>query len=156
MRFPKGNQAGISLESLGSRFASDGSGLARRPDRMPDPLRRCRHVEMGNPVWRQRVDDRVHHRGRGGDGADLAAPLDAKRIVPATGALGRHRDRRQVICAGHAIIHERTGEELSARRVIDAVLAERLADPLRNTAMDLTLHDHRVQHHADIVDGSIG
>jgi hypothetical protein len=61
----------------------------------------------------------------------------------------------QVIRAGHAIIHERAGEELAAHRVIDTVLAERLADALHDAAMDLALDDHRVQHYADIVDRGV-
>jgi hypothetical protein len=101
---------------------------------------------MCDAVGRQRVDHRVHHRGRGGNGADLATPLDAERIVPARGALRSHRDRRQVIRPRHAVIHERAGEELTAHRVIDTVLAERLADALHDAAMDLALDDHRVQH----------
>jgi len=66
--------------------------LARRLDGVPDPLWGRRHVEMCDAVGRQRVDHCVHHRGGGGDGADLAAPLDAERIVPTTGALRGHRD----------------------------------------------------------------
>jgi hypothetical protein len=111
---------------------------------------------MCDAVGRQRVDHRIHHRGRGGDRADLAAPLDAQRIVPATGILRRHRDLRQVIRTRHAIIHERAGEKLAARRVIDTVLAERLADALHDAAMDLALDDQRVQHHSDIVDCCVG
>ena len=49
----------------------------------------------------------------------------------------------------------RAGEQLSAGRSIDAVLAERLARALHDATMDLTLDDHRVQHHADIVDGGV-
>ena len=92
------------------------------------------------------LPSRTRHRGRRGDGADFAATLDANRIVPATGALRRRRDLRQVICARNAVIHERAGEELTAHRVIDTVLAERLADALHDAAMDLALDDHRVQH----------
>src|SRR6516162_11536610 len=135
--------------------ASDRSGLARRLDGLPDPLRRRRHVEMSNAVGRQRVDHRAHHRGRRGDRTDLAATLDADRIVRATGALRRYRYHRQVICTRHAVIHKRAGEQLSAGRIIDAVLAERLARALHDATMDLTLDDHRVQHDADVVDGGV-
>ena len=95
---------------------SGDSGLRHRVDSLPDPLRCRRHVKMSDAVWRQRVDHRVHHGGRRGDRADLAAPLDPERIVPATGTLRRHRDRRQVIRARHLVIHKRTSEELAARR----------------------------------------
>jgi hypothetical protein len=83
-------------------------------------------------------------------------PLTPSGLWRHRGALGSHRDRRQVISARHAVIHERAGEDLAARRVIDAVLAKRLADALHYAAMDLALDDHRVQHHADIVDCGVG
>jgi len=76
--------------------------------------------------------------------------------VPARGTLRRYRDLCQVIRPRHPVIHERAGQELPARWVIDAVLTERLADALRNTAMDLALDDHRVQHDADIFDCGVG
>jgi hypothetical protein len=80
----------------------------------------------------------------------------AERIVRATGALGRHCYRRQVICTRHAVIHKRTGEQLAAGRVVDAVLSQRLADALHDATMDLALDDHRIQHDADVVDGGVG
>ena len=148
-------RTGTSVGLLLLAHASGGGGLLRRLDGLPDPLRCRRHVEMSNAVGRQRVDHRAHHRGRRGDRTDLAATLDAERIVHATGALRRYRYHRQVICTRHAVIHKRAGEQLSACRIIDAVLAERLARALHDATMDLTLDDHRVQHDADIVDGSV-
>jgi hypothetical protein len=51
----------------------------------------------------------------------------------------------------HAIVHERAGDELSVL-VIDHAFEQRLADALRDPAMDLALDDHRVDHGADVVD----
>ena len=36
--------------------------------------------------------------------------------------------------------------------VVDAVLAHRLAEALREAAVDLAFHDHRIDHGADVVD----
>jgi hypothetical protein len=42
------------------------------PDRGPQPFRRRRHVDMTDAEGAvERVDDRVHHRRRGPDGARL-------------------------------------------------------------------------------------
>ena len=63
--------------------------------------------------------------------------------------------RRQVVGARHGVIHERAGHEL-AFLVVDRALAQRLADALRDAAVDLALDDHRIDHHAEIVDRSPG
>jgi hypothetical protein len=70
--------------------------------------------------------------------------------------LRSHHDLRQVIRPRHAVIQKRAGEELTARRVIHAILAQRLAYPLHDTAMDLAFDDQRVEYHADIVDCGVG
>jgi hypothetical protein len=111
---------------------------------------------MGDAVRRQCVDHGVHHCGGRGDRTNLAAPFDAERIVPTTGTLRRHCEPWQVIGTRYAIIHKRAGEELAARRIIDAVLAQRLAGALNDATVDLALDDHWVQHDADIIDGGVG
>ena len=108
---------------------------------------------MCDAVGRKCVDYRVH---RGGDGGHLAAPFDPDRVVPATGTLRRHCDRRQVIRARHAVIHKRACEKLTTDWVINAMLAQRLAGALHDAAMDLAFDDHRVKHDPDIVDCGVG
>ena len=43
--------------------------------------------------------------------------------------------------------------ELAGRFVVDDVLDQRLADALRDAAVNLPFADHRIDHHAEIVDG---
>src|SRR5947207_2198483 len=47
---------------------------------------------------------------------------------------------------------ERAGEELPALRVVQGMLEKRLADALRDAAVDLPLDDHVVDDAADVVD----
>ena len=58
---------------------------------------------------------------------------------------------RHIVGARHAVVHVGAGEELAAV-VIDRTLEQRLADALRQPAMDLALDDHRVDDVAEIVD----
>ena len=55
----------------------------------------------------QRVDDRVDDRGRRADRAGLSAALDAERVGGAGGLVGGEVDRRHVVGARHAVVHER-------------------------------------------------
>ena len=116
--------------------ASVAAFLQRRPHR----LRGRRHGEI---LAADRVGDGVDDRRRRRDRAGLAAALDAERI--ATG-IGRGRvdlERRQVVGARHAVVHERAGHELAVL-VVDRALQQRLADALGDAAVDLALDDHRI------------
>ena len=42
-------------------------------------------------------------------------------------------------------------KQLAALRIVDAMLAQGLAEPLRDAALDLPLDDHRIDHGADVV-----
>ena len=63
---------------------------------------------------------------------------------------GVHREARQVVGPGHGVVHVRAREELPGV-VVDAVLQERLADALGETAVDLAFDDHRVHDVAEVV-----
>ena len=52
----------------------------RRVDRLPDPLGRARHRDVVDAEVADRVDDRVDHGRRRGDGARLAHALGAERV----------------------------------------------------------------------------
>src|SRR5262249_8673043 len=56
--------------------------------RAPDPLGRCRHLDVTHAERPQRIGDRVHHRGRRADGARFAATLHTQRVVRAGRLLG--------------------------------------------------------------------
>ena len=58
-------------------------------DRLPQPRRRGRHVDVADAVGApKRVEDRVHHRRAGTDGAGLTSPFDTERIGPARHVAG--------------------------------------------------------------------
>jgi hypothetical protein len=86
----------------------------------------------------------------------LVDTFDAEHIAAARHRVERAAERRQIIGAGHRIIHERAGEELSARIVVDPGFEQRLPYALRDAALDLTLDQHRLQNVAAIVDRVIG
>ena len=58
----------------------------------------------------------------------------------------------EVICAGHGVVHERARQKLTGFFVVHAVLHERLANALHQTAMYLTFHNHGVDDGAEVVD----
>jgi hypothetical protein len=75
-------------------------------------------------------------------------------------ALGRHRVRsdlhvRHRIGAWHAVIHEAAGQVLPRFAVVDDLLHQGLAQPLRDAAMDLALEADRVHYGADVVDDDV-
>src|SRR5262249_26236257 len=94
----------------------------------------------------------VEDGGGGAEGARFAAALGAERIVGAGLALVTFGgERRQIVRARYRVIHERAADELAAA-VVGATLEQRLADALREAAVDLALDDHRVDNGADVVD----
>ncbi len=54
-------------------------------------------------------------------------------------------DPRHHVRLGHRVIHELAGDELAVI-VIDGLLPQRLAEPLRDAAMHLAIDDQRVQN----------
>ena len=91
----------------------------------------------------QRVDDRVHDRGRRADVRRLADALGSERVVRArrdrlaeleVGALERGRDQ---------VVHERRVEAVALLVERDQ-LHQRDADALGEAAVDLAVDDHRV------------
>src|SRR5262249_8939322 len=90
-------------------------------------------------------------RRGGADRTRLPAALGAERIVRAGLALVAFGDeQRQIVGAGHRVVHERAADELAAP-VVGATLEQRLADALGEAAVDLALDDHRIDDGADVV-----
>src|SRR5947208_655909 len=122
--------------SLFGRLAGRAAALNRRPHR----VRGRRHRNL---LAADRVRDGVDDGGGRGDRAGFAAALDAERVRRAF----RHRhvdlERRHVVRARHAIVHERAGHEL-AILVVGRPLEQRLSDTLSDAAVDLALDDHRI------------
>ena len=59
----------------------------------------------------------------------------------------------QVVGAGHRVVHVRAAQQLPGF-VVDAVFQQRLADALRQAAVDLAFDDHGVHDVAEIVHGN--
>ena len=101
------------------------------------------------------MEDRVHHRRQGANGAGLARALGAERVQ-----CGRHRitfdlDRTGRIRPRHGIVHEGSAQQLAAAGVVDYLFHQRLAHTLGDTAVDLALQAHGVDHRAHVVDHGI-
>ena len=116
----------------------------------PNFFRRRGHIQRLNPERRQRIDDGVEDRRQRADISRLAGALYAERI-----RLGRHRvvvevEVAHIGGAGHAVIEERTGDQLSGF-VIDDLFAEGLSDALSDSAMDLAFERQCIDDGADIV-----
>ena len=62
-----------------------------------------------------------------------------------------HGEVGQVSGAWHRVVHVRTGQELAALGVVDALFEHRLTQTLANAAMYLAFHDHRVDHVAEVI-----
>src|SRR3546814_6246555 len=60
----------------------------------------------------------------------------------------------QVVGMGHAVIHQRARQDLSALRLVDDPLEQRLADTLRRAAHDLAVGGQRIDDAAEVVDRS--
>ena len=112
-------------------------------------ISRCRM-----PSGLSRIDDGVGHRGRARDRARLADALDAD------GVDRRRRDRlvelevREIRRPRQRVVEHRAREELPLVAV-DRALPERLSDALGDAAVQLAVHDHRVDLLADVVDRDV-
>src|SRR5439155_3118547 len=60
-----------------------------------------------------------------------------------------------VSARGMQLIHEAAGQVLPRFAVVDDLLHQSLAQPLRDAAMDLALEADRVHHRADVVDDDV-
>src|SRR6266446_4918038 len=143
-RPPRINRAS-SVASSRQRSSLIASRPAGALDCPPHPLRGRRHVDVPDPVFPERVDERVHHRRQRAGAAGLAAALGAQHI-----GLGRHRvegvgEERRVRGPRQRVIHVGAGQQL-AFPVVDHVLAEGLADPLDDAAMRLAVDQQRIDH----------
>src|ERR1700756_5560072 len=98
------------------------------------------HAEMA-----QRVYHRIYNGRRASDGTGLANAFDAQGIYGrwchgmAAFDPGHHRSFR------HRVIHELSGDELSIV-VVNGLFIERLAYALCNAAVDLTVHQQRIDN----------
>jgi hypothetical protein len=115
------------------------------PDRRRDDL---------SPTGAERVGHGVGDRGRTRHRRALAGALEAERIERRRRIAARDTDRGDAVGARKRIVHQGSGEHLTAR-VVDDLLPERRADALDSTALRLPLHEERVDLTAGIVDGVV-
>src|SRR5262245_23592637 len=118
---------------------------------LPNAMWRRGHIEMADANLGQRIHDGVHHGGWRADSTRFAAALRAEWVVRAGSDGLRDLERRQIVSARHGVVHVTAREQLSALAVVDAVLEQRLSDALRDSTVDLSLDDHRIDHVAEVI-----
>src|SRR5437764_6579516 len=123
-------------------------------DGAPDPLCGRRHVDVMDAERPERVQDGIDDRWRRRDAATLAGPLHAERIGTARLLVECDGECGQPAGAWHRIVHEARRHEL-AGAVIDRMLADGLADALRERPMHLAANDQRIDQAAEIVNRCI-
>src|SRR3990170_5038866 len=109
-----------------------------------------RHARDADAAVPERVLDGVADGRGGGDDAALAHALDAQLVDRRGEVEVVDLERRHHARARHRVVHEGAGQEL-AGVVIDQLLAQCRADALSQPAVDLPLHDHRVDGPAAVV-----
>src|SRR6266446_3743351 len=130
-----------------------GGGASRDPGAQ-ERLCADRESRHAHPEAAHGVGDGVGDRSGGADRAPLAHALDAP------GRHGRRRfqvpnlGRRHVVRLRQRVVHQRRREELAVVAVDDA-FEQRLADPLGDGAVDLTLDDQRVDDGAAVLDEGV-
>src|SRR6266404_1333466 len=121
----------------------------------PDALGRCRHFDMGYAELGERIDDRVDDHAERGCRPALASRADAQWVRRRGDFTELGREERQSVGTQHRVVQQRARQQLPGIPVVDTVFTHRLADPMSDAAMDLAMHDHRIDGAPDIVDGSI-
>src|SRR5580700_2746958 len=114
----------------------------------PYALRRGRHVEM--MLDSDRVGDRAHYGWQSSNCSRFAATLRAYCVRLAREFPVRKLDVWNIRRARHGVIGETCRENLARLCIIDAVLEQRLTEPLCDTAMHLSSNEHGIDHPAEI------
>src|SRR5439155_396484 len=102
---------------------------------------------VGGPLALVQNGDRirlsVNDRGRCRQGAALARALDAERVQRRGRLQVVHLERRHVGRARQRVVHQGAGDELAAR-VVDDLLDQRVADPVGDASVNLSLDHQRI------------
>src|SRR5713101_3986894 len=127
----------------------------RFPDRLPDFHRRQRRVQGLDAEFAERIHHAVGDAGRPADRTGFAAALGAQRIGAARrGFIERDLDRWNIVGARQAVILIARGQQLSLG-VVGHALVQRLSNALRDAAVNLPRHQHRIDGDADVVDRGV-
>src|SRR4051812_41107480 len=99
---------------LPGRFEDDGLDLlSNRVDEMPNPFRSCGHWHVGDVVRRKRVHNRIDDGGWRANVSRFGAALRAQRVELCRNRTNGADDGWHVVRAGHRVILERSGHQLS-------------------------------------------
>src|SRR5437763_13048241 len=110
---------------------------------------------MAHPQLGERIYDSVDHSSKRW-GCTTLSPGSYPVPIRREGHFAeRSSKERQRIRARYRVIHEARRQQLPALRLVIAVLKQRLADPLGNSAMRLTMQDQRINCASDVVNRSI-
>src|SRR4029077_3676111 len=127
---------------------------ARSMDRVPNFVWRRRHVDMLDAQRTERIENGADDGRRRACRTGFAGAFDAERI----GRRWHLRDFRQQVgeirSARHRVVLEAAGDQLAIGIEHDR-FHQRLADALRDAAMDLAIAEQFVDDLADIVDGGV-
>src|SRR5207247_9544852 len=120
----------------------------QRLEHAPPGERRMPNARAG------RVRDRVRDRGGGRDDRRLAEALDAEIVRAAIRAVDElHGDLRgHVLDRRHLVVFEVAVHDPARRSVDEALFAEREAERLEHTALDLRPRGRRIDDAADVVE----
>jgi hypothetical protein len=105
---------------------------------------------VAHPEFAERVDNGVDHGTQRGRRAAFAAGTHAEPIRRRGHFAERGRQGRQRVGSRHRVIHEARRQKLPTLRLVIAVLEQRLADDLGNSAMRLTVQDQWIDRAPDI------
>ena len=125
---------------------------ARAVNDAPQLLGPQHHVDVLHAELAQRVNRRRDDAGRRAERAGFADTFRAERVDRCRCDRAVQLEAREVDRARKRVVHERPGDELTVR-VVDRLLDHGLADPLREPAVNLSLHDQRVDQMPGIVHG---
>src|SRR6266511_1567663 len=142
-----------------ARSYSNAAGITRTPplrplDRSPPALRSHGPLHIGHAQVRQRVDDRVDHSRRRGDGAGLADAFHPELVRRRRRDVAANDDVRNIGRRRDQVVRHGRREELSVV-IVGGLFEQRLGDALDDAAHHLAIHDLGVDDRAHIIDGDV-
>src|SRR5215208_4546911 len=117
---------------------------------LPHPHRGGRHVYVGDALMRERIYDRVDDRGGCGYGPRLSDALHAHRVGRRGGHCPVEDHVRYLRGAGDQVVHHCAGHQVAVL-IVDSLLVKGLPYPLCYAAMQLAVHDGRVDHRPAVI-----
>ena len=126
-----------------------------RAQRGADALGRRRKLVDRDAERAERVVDCIDDGRRCADGAALAEALGLGHRGRRQGLAVMDVDRRHLARRRHDVVGECRGEDV-AGVVVDDLFQQRIAEPLRDAAVNLAVDDHRVDQAAGILGDEVG